>query len=276
MKRVSRRDDGLLVIHNGDVSMVVCIPSRGRAHRVVNHPFFALGNIFVAEDEMDEYGRTFADAKAIPGALVPHNADGSLPRIRNFMLDHKREADFEMQLDDDYAGMHYLFTLRSAQTRTSDPRRIIDIFTRSYLCASDMGTGLFCYAQTAVPYERHSFSPFRLRGWGMGACMGHLRPDVLRFDENLRVKDDLDLCLQAVGQFKYLWQDMRYWGWCDETGGRTGADTGGLANIRTSEAELKDVLYLQRKYGRDVVTPDGKKRGSGMTVRVKIPQKYKE
>ncbi len=48
------------------------------------------------------------------------------------------------------------------------------------------------------------------------------------------------------------------------------------AGQNTTDAELRDIRYLQQKYGRDVVTPDGKKRGSGMTVRVKIPQKHKE
>ncbi len=274
---LQRREDGIAIIQNGDVSFMVAIPSRGRAERVVKHPFFALGNLFVHESEIDTYAATFARLGVQPGALIPHQVDGHLAKIRNVMLDKLRpeQEAFQMQLDDDYAGMSYLFTVRQAQVKVRNVRRIIDIFTHDYILARDMGTGLFCYAQTPTPWERHAFNPFRLRGWGMAACMGILDPVTLRFDENLRLKMDIDMCLQAIAHYKVLLQDMRFYGWCDETGARTGADTGGLANIRTTHAEQTAVRYLQKKWGEKVISYKGaKKRGLGLTVRARIPQSY--
>jgi len=275
VKLVTTRTDGLKVIHNGDVSLLIHIPSRGRADRIINHPFASVGNIFVHEPELPSYGRSFAKAGKLPGCLVPHNVDGHLGKIRNFMNDHRQGESFVIQLDDDYAGMHNLFTMRRSQTKITDVNTIVDIFTQTYMLASDAGTGLFCYAQTPTPWERHSYAPMRLRGWGMAACMGFLRTDVLRFDEGLRLKVDVDMCLTAIKEFGFLIQDMRFWGWCDESGSRTGADVGGLANFRTTHTEEAAVRYLQDKWGEGIISYNGaKKRGLGIAFRANIPQSY--
>jgi len=275
MKYVTTRADGLRVIHNGDISLIVLIPSRGRADRIVNHPFVTVGNIFVHESEIASYGRSFAQAKIKPGCLIPHTFDGHLGRIRNLMNDHHQGESFTIQLDDDYAGMQNLFTLRPTQTRIRNVSQIVDIFMQTYILAADAGTGLFCYAQTPTPWERHSYAPMRLRGWGMAACMGFLRPDILRFDDGLRLKVDVDMCLTAIKEFGFIIQDLRFWGWCDETGSRTGADVGGLANIRTAENEEAAVRYLRDKWGEDIITYRGaKKRGLGFAFRANIPQSY--
>lgn len=273
-QRVVYRDDGAVQIINNDIPFLVCIPSRGRAERVVNHPFFPVANIFVHEGEREYYERTFAKLNVKPGAIFTHTHDGVIPAIRNVMLDLVRDEAFTVQLDDDYAGMHRNFTLRNAKLKTRDLFTLIDIFTHGFVCARDIGTGLFFYAQSPTPWERHSFYPFRLRGWGMAACMGHLKPRELRFDENLLLKSDLDICLQAVARYKLIWQDLRFWGWCDEKGGRTGMDVGGLAAVRTVDKEMEMLAYLQQKWGSDVVRK-GKPRGGGITVHVAIPQKYK-
>jgi len=212
----------------------------------------------------------------VPGCLVPHSVeDGHLAKIRNFMNDYHRGESFVMLLDDDFVGMQNLFTTRATQVKIRDTNKIIDIFTRTYIMARDAGTGLFCYGQTPTPWERHSFAPFRLRGWGMAACMGLLGPELLRFDEGLRLKVDIDLCLTAIEKYKFIFQDLRYWGWCDESGSRTGADVGGLANIRTTGNEEAAVRYLQDKWGAGVISYRGaKERGLGIGIRVTIPQSY--
>lgn len=273
-QRVVRREDGAVQIVNCDIPFLVCIPSRGRAERVVNNPFFPVGNVFVHESEYEDYQRTFQKLNVRPGGLFTHNRDGVLPAIRNVMLDLVQDEAFTVQLDDDYAGMYRNFTWRNSQIKTRDLYTIIDIFTQDYGCARDIGAGLFFFAQTPTPWERHAYLPFRLRGWGMSACMGHLKPRELRFDENLLMKSDVDLCLQAVALYRVIWQDMRFWGWCDEKGGRTGMDVGGLASVRTIDKEMEMFRYLQAKWGPEIVKA-GKPRGGGITVHIAIPQRYK-
>lgn len=270
---IHRRADGVAVIENQGFKFTLFVPSRKRARRVLRHPLFQAANIIVHESEYDDYAATFAQFRMKPGSLLTHNVEG-LSRIHNRMLAHYDPANenWQMHTDDDYAGFMFLHTFKSSKVRVTDPQKIIDIMTATGAVAKEAGAGTFFFAQTAIPHERHSFNPFRLRGWGMAACMGFIDP-ALRFDEALPLSIDIDMCLQAIAKHRFVWQEMRYWGWCDEKGGRTGADPGGLAGIRVPSVMEAAHNYLREKWGNETITTKGrKKRGQGITVRVKIPQ----
>lgn len=270
---ITRRADGIAVIENQGFRFTLFVPSRKRAARVIRHPLFRAANIIVHDSEYDDYRAAFARAGVQPGSLLTHTVQG-LSKIHNQMLTffHPKDESWQIHTDDDYAGFMFLHTFRSSKVRIADPQKIVDIMTHVGLAAQDAGTGLFCFAQTAIPYERHAFNPFRLRGWGMAACMGFLDPD-LRFDEALPLSIDIDLCLQAIAKHRFIWQEMRWWGWCEEKAGRTGADPGGLAGIRIPAITTAAHDYLRQKWGEGVITAKGaKQRGQGLTVRVKIPQ----
>ena len=271
--KISRRDDKVVVIDNQGYKFSLFIPSRKRENRVINHPLFEYANIIVHEDEYDAYASTFRELGTAPGHLMTHNVVG-LAAIHNQMLlnYHPDEESWQMHTDDDYAGFMYLQTFRAAKGKISDPQKIIDIMTHVGIAATDAGTGLFCWAQSSIPQERHSYDPFNLRGWGMSACMGFIDPD-LRFDDNLPVSVDIDMCLQAIAKHRFIWQDRRWWDWCDEKGSRTGADPGGLAGIRVPSTIAFAHKYLTQKWGSDVVrSKEGKQRGVGLTLKVKIPK----
>lgn len=270
---IHHRDDGIAVIDNQGHRFTLFVPSRKRAKRVINHPLFRAANIIVHESEYDDYAAAFRQHGVQPGSLLTHDVQG-LSKIHNRMLDYfdPESEGWQLHTDDDYAGLMYLHTFRSRKVKIRDPQKIIDILTATGMVATEAGTGLFCFAQTAIPHERHSFNPFRLRGWGMAACMGLIDPE-LRFDEALPLSIDIDMCLQAVAKHRFIWQEMRYWGWCEEKGGRTGADPGGLAGIRVPSVMENAHAYLRDKWGDGIITLKGRKnRGQGLTVRVKIPQ----
>lgn len=268
-----RRDDGVMLIDNQGYRFSLFIPSRKRADRVTKHPLFHLANIIVHEDEYDDYARAFQAAKLEPGSLLTHNVVG-LSRIHNVMLDYYRptEEAWQWHTDDDYAGFMFTHTFRATKIKTNDPEKVVDIVTHVGIAATDADAPMFCWAQSAIPHERHAFNPFEMRGWGMSACMGIIKTDV-RFDENLPISIDIDYCLANIAKHRYIWIDRRWWGWCDEKRGRTGSDPGGLAGIRLPGTTKFAHEYLGHKWGDDVVNPaQGKKRGQGITLRVKIPK----
>ena len=102
----------------------------------------------------------------------------------------------------------------------------------------------------------------------MAASMGIMGN--IRFDPNLRISVDIDICLQAMARHRIILQDMRYYGFCDEKGNRTGADPGGLAGTRTDALVSETVAYLQQKWGIHVIDRKGKKRGSGFKIKVNV------
>lgn len=271
-----KRDDGVCVIQNGGADgyrFTLFIPSRKRQKRVVDHPLFEVANIIVHEDEYDAYAAEFERLDVEPGSLITHDVQG-LGRIHNRMLDFRREdEDWQHHTDDDFAGMLYLQTFRPAKAKACEPQKIIDVWTHTYIAASDATAGVFVFAQSAIPNERHAYTPFSLRGWGMTACMGIIDHE-LRFDDNLPISVDIDFCLQAIAKRKYLWQDRRWWGWCNEKNTRTGADPGVLAGIRSQGIVDEVHRYLAKKWGDDVVLIGaGKTRGLGLSLRIKVPKR---
>lgn len=272
MLKLNYRDVGdnkIGVVDNAGFRFTIAIPSRKRPYQVVKNPLFALANVFVYEDEYDDYARVFRQYGKTPGALVAHNKVG-LGNIRNFMLDSVGDLadDWQLQFDDDFMAMMYLMTAKTA-TKYKKPQMILDIACGTGYMAKQLPTSIFGWAQTPIPQERHSYAPFKLRGWVMAASMGVIGD--IRFDPNLRISVDIDISLQALARDKVILQDLRYYGLCDERGGRTGADPGGLAGTRTDKLVSETVAYLQSKWGHDVISRRGKKRGSGFRIRVNIP-----
>lgn len=277
-KAISRRDDNVVVVENGDIHYTCWIPTRGRPMRVMNNPMFPIANLLIAEHEVEAYERVFAEYGRHPGNIIPHNVDGNLSAIMNIPIDHHRPETegFVTLSDDDVVSFIRLYTFRSKRTHIKKLPKILDILAHTYLCARDIGAGIFCYARSPTHWERHAYNPFRLRGWGMSSMIGLIRSDVLRFDENMTFGMNIDISLQSVAHTKFAWQSLRFYAHSNDTAGG-GSDVAGLAPERTPNREREEIGYLQRKWSAPVVsTKHNKEVGKLVNIVVDFPKEFND
>jgi len=268
------RDDGVMVIRNGEIAFTLWVPSSGRSRLFATNPFLPIANVCVDETEHDEYAKNFRAAEVKPGSIQTHNISGNLAAIHNAILDKMRpeEESFLMSVDDDISGMIYMMTVSSRRSKIRDIPRILEIWMSSFVAARDIGSGLFYYAQTPIPSKRRSYIPFSLRNWGHDDMMGYLDPLGVRCDETLLVKEDIDICLTNIAKNKVAFQDNRYAVLASSySTNRVGGDTGGPAATRLTSTEHDAVSFLKVKWGENIISP-GKNRGAGTSVTVHVPK----
>lgn len=259
----------LATVSNGCEKFALVIPSRKRPHRVHQHPLFEYANVIVHESEVDDYSNEFDRIGRWPASLLPHQKN-SYPAIANYVFAEldSPQIDWIQLTDDDFRAMLRLMTRNGKRSMEKRPDHIAAIWHQSFIVAKNLPTGIFVYASTAIPYERRAYKPFSLRSWGMAGAWGFIDRSV-PFDEILNLNADLDMCLQMMVKWRFILKDNRFYGWCEETGGKMASDVGGVANQRTRAAFERAFHYLQQKWGSEVIQP-GRDRGTGLTISVNL------
>ena len=220
------------------------IPSLGRPEEIQSHPMLEHCHVVVVADQLAEYqsGRR----RPLAYHVLPPTVKG-LPATRNWILDNlwDKDEDFIWQVDDDLRYIVYMMT-RSTR-RLKDPDYMVDVIDHVGRAAMDAGTGLFTFALTPKPIERIPSKFIGLRGWASDHQMGIIDRE-LRFDENMRTRACIDISLQCLLKYRFLWKDLRWHFSCDI---RTG--TGGLVTSRTTEREQEAFDYLEKKWGKGLL-----------------------
>lgn len=232
----------VVVINNEGYKFALGIPSRHRQNLIVQSPFLPIANVYVREDEFDVYAKHFLDNHVEVGALHAHNEPAYMNYGTKVLFDPDNEH-FYFTIDDDLHGLRNMFTRIVARMPVRELQKIVDIWTRDYIIAADIPTGLFIYSNARTPKERSSFYPFSVRNWGPGAMMGILDPTI-EVDVNVMDKFDIDYCLQMIAKWKVIWQDNRYTFWS------TIAERppGGFGELRVEAGQTRAIAYLQRKW----------------------------
>lgn len=281
--QIVTREDGVRLVEWGGIYASFWMPSRKREQVALGNPFLPVCNVMVNEDERESYAADFREAGA-DNPIFTHNTIG-IPRIRNAIYDMCRlgrtgEKDlgpnagehFVVMMDDDVRRMRYSFSLKLWDAMS--PETMLPRVFASYVAAADIGTGTFWYQQSPRPQERSTLQPFRLRTWGRGDLYGTLDPE-LRCDPQTASCEDMDLCLQTLAKHKVLWMDMRYFIIC--LVGRGRGLPGGDSGVISKQEIESGFTYLARKWGTDVIRiGDGKKRGMGYQIQLRIPQKFED
>lgn len=279
---ILRRDDGAKVVEWGGMRFTFWIPSRKREEVLAENPLLSIANVFVNEEEVDSYS-SYLRRVGSDAPVFPHDTLG-LPRIRNQILDRffrKRRLDapldapgedFIVMCDDDVRELRYSYTLKL--TRLQRPDQVVPRLVMNALCAAEMPTGSFWFQQSPRPQERTSLQPIRLRAWGRGDLFG-IVDEELRFDPATISCEDMDYAFQTISKYGGLWMDMRYLVIC--LVGRGRGLTGGDAGVVSKKEIDEGYSYLARKWGSDIVRiGEGKKRGLGYQISVKIPQRFED
>jgi hypothetical protein len=213
----------------------IVIPSKGRPAGIQMGALklFPDALVCVGEDEVHHY------EVATKNLLVhPPDVLGIGP-LRQWILDHVEDPTVVM-VDDD---MHTVY----AQTgfnkkRIEHPDTVRAIVERVAQCAKDAGARVFGFTQMGHPIDYRPMKPFGLNTWVGGLIGIHGRE--LRFDTTLKLRADIDYCLQSLVKDRIVWVDSRFCFIHQRFAGK-----GGNAINRSEERHRQEVEYLLRKWG---------------------------
>lgn len=220
--------------------MRLCIPSRGRAERIMGHSLrlFPYATVVVAEGERDDYFRVLK-AAGKDKQLVLHPDPGSLPKIFNWMLDNFEEDCLAFAGDD---LVHLASMVGWKPRKIADPDTVEQILENTAECAAGFGAKLWGYINSKNPLHYVAHDPICFDRW-VGGLLG-VWGRTLRFDEKLKYNEDVDLALQCLLKHRILYQDTRFY-----PQGGSEMNAGGLQNVRSPEQTQFQISYLQGKWG---------------------------
>lgn len=235
--------------------MKIFIPSYKRAGRVKTRKVLGGGGTLIVSDfEKDEY-KDKEGGDIIP---IPDKVQGSIGRVRNWILENSEDEEIFM-IDDDISEIGYHENMKSNEMK---PEQIFRFFENGFEMCREIGTVLWGINLQVDPKFYREYQPFSLLSPILGPLCGHIR-SVLKYDENLSMKEDYDFFLQVIARYRKTLRFNKYYymaGHIDESGGCTSS--------RTKEEEERLVDEMEKKWGKRVVRFDLKK---SINPRVRVP-----
>jgi hypothetical protein len=219
-------------------------PSYKRAGRVTTHLIVPRVVYVVAENEADEYRKQ----SGVNVWAVPNTAQGSVCRIRNYILNNCGSKQL-MILDDDIKKIGFHHDKDRFHT-TLTPEQIDWQFGNAMQMAIDADIRFWGIQILPDRKAYRSYSPINLTACILGPVQGFNNLD-LRYDEKLPLKEDYDLSLQVLNKYRrvlrinFLFYDAMQ-----------NEMTGGCSTYRNMEREKDQLKALQMKWGSKIVRQD--------------------
>lgn len=231
------------------MNLRVVIPSKQRRTLLERSALtlFPDATVTVAESELADY------AGVVPAdRLIPHPDDitGIAP-IRQWVLDARELFPEEALVfaDDDTYGLVSMVGVNP--TPLTHPGDIRQVLENAAWCAAGVGAPLFGFNQSWNVKDFVPLMPLALNRW-FGGVIGFVGRQV-RYDTALRLRADIDLCLQALLTHRITYQDGRF-----AFMHRRFGVAGGNAVNRSAERNAQELAYLKRKWGKYLEVKDVK------------------
>ena len=134
----------------------------------------------------------------------------------------------------------------------ADPRVIAQILANAEQMARAAGAPVFGFNANGGDVRKfRNQEPFALSGW-VGGAMGIIGRE-LRFDPTLKMRADIDFCLQAQLKHRCIFIDLRF-AFVEQRFN----NTGGNAHMRSEERNQRELAYLKQKWGKWLSIRPGK------------------
>lgn len=223
-----------------------------------NYPFIKL---VVRESDANEYLKNGNDI-----IIVPDNAQGNLCKIRNYILDNFFEdCDCIVLMDDDCKGIYRWQNQKKIKIENEE---LIEFAEQMSILCDDYGFkfwGLNCI-QDKGAYREHT--PFGTLQYIGGPFQAHLK-NTIRYDEKLPLKEDYDITLQHIKQYKGCLR-VNFANYDN----KQAEQPGGCATYRNLQKEVEQFDLLQKKWGSKIIKKDNSsKRKFDFNPILKIPLK---
>ncbi|WP_421830237.1 hypothetical protein [Larkinella sp.] len=223
-------------------SCQIVIPSHKRHTRVLTTSVVEGAILCVPESQEKAYRLCNPNDEIVthPDSVV------GLARKRDWIIRHFGSV---FMLDDDIKAFRRLYT-QPGEPADVDERTAREIIQATADAARQAGAYLFGFSSSPTPVSYISLSPIQLSGYVTGCAHGVLTGSRLWYSPEIRCNEDYWIsCLNAY-EHRLIWKDTRFYFYQKDTF----VNSGGLAEFRNIDAEEKDFAYLQRVFGRDVVT----------------------
>lgn len=221
------------------VDIKVVIPSMGRADRVLTTKAVSNAILCVPESEAKDY------AEHNPGVELLTHPDTlkGLTLKRQFIYEHHPNV---FMIDDDIKQIGRLYTERG-ENAVLDKDEAYDIVQYIGNCAKLAGCFLFGISKECNPLAYDEMHPIWLNGVVNGD-IGLLEGSKLFFHELAKVSEDYWISAYNAYVHRYCWIDKRF----SAVGVKTFGNTGGCANVRTTNQEKEDTLFLRKMFGEAI------------------------
>jgi len=178
--------------------------------------------------------------------------------LRQWIRAHVKD-DAVFMVDDDVMALYSLVGVRAR--RIVDPETVRQVVETTARCAKDAGAKIFGFNQAWDVRKFLPLKPFNFTGW-VGGAIGLIGPVV--FDPTLKLRADIDACLQSLLTDRIIWQDLRF-----AFAHHRFAGAGGNAVSRSHAAHEHEIAYLQRKWGGHLTVRHSK---TALLLKVNVPR----
>jgi len=183
----------------------IYIASYNRFNKVRTFDYLGVGNIVVPESQADDYRKHYGKAVM----TVPDSKDGSVSKKRNAILEliQEQQADgYGWIIDDDLKHIK-----RKKEDKILDADDAIQLFEKLEIMAKDMGAYYGGFEYSADLMKLKDMSPFSLNKIIFGITLINAN-DNLKYDERLRICEDVDFYLQKLNRHRRIIKDNQYCG----------------------------------------------------------------
>ena len=181
----------------------IYIASYNRFNNVRTFDYLGVGNIVVPESQADDYRKHYGKAVI----TVPDSKDGSVSKKRNAILEliQEQQADgYGWILDDDIKHIK-----RKKEDKILDADDAIQLMEKLEIMAKDMGAYYGGFEYSADLMKLKDMSPFSVNKIIYHMTLINVQ-DGLKYDERLRINEDVDFYLQKLNRHRRLIKDNQY------------------------------------------------------------------
>lgn len=233
-------------------------PSYKRSEGVITQKYLPYCKYVVAESEAEAYKKNGHDCWA-----VPDSAQGSVSRIRNYILDNS-PTKRTIIVDDD---MTKLCRWEKQKYKTLTADEVLEFAEMAFNMADELGVKYWGMNLLMDKMAYRELTPFSMTSCILGPFQAFNGLD-LRYDEKLPLKEDYDLSLQVLNKYRKTLRFNAYFYVVKQH-----TNIGGCADYRTLQREKDQMQLLIKKWGSKIVKIDKKSKGYDINPIVQVPIK---
>lgn len=233
-------------------------PSYKRADTSITQDYLPYCKYVVAEFEAKDYKKNKKDIW-----VVPNNAQGSVSKIRNYILDNSKSKKIVM-LDDD---MSCIGRWQNQKVKKLNADEVLEFCENAFNICDELGIKYWGMNLNCDKGAYREYTPFSFTSTILGPFQAFNNLD-LRYSEDLPLKEDYDLSLQVLNKYRKTLRFNAYHYYVKQQ-----TNTGGCANYRTLDYEKKQFKLFQKKWGKKIVQEDKRSVGYDINPIVIVPIK---
>ena len=192
---------------------------------------------------------------------MPNEAQGSVSKIRNYILNNAESKKIVM-LDDD---MTRIGRWQNQKVKKLNAEEVLEFCENAFNLCDDLNIKYWGMNLLPDKGAYREYTPFSLTVPILGPFQAFNNLD-LRYSESLPLKEDYDLSLQVLNKYRKTLRFNAYHYYVKQH-----TNIGGCADYRTLEREKAQIIAFQKKWGKQIVQEDKSSKGFDINPIVKIP-----